>query len=202
MTVLTLIPTMARIGHTPYELEQAFARHDTSAPGHKDRVAAYAGRLAARAGLSGLRAMQIAQATRRHDVGKLTVPRAILNKPARPTEGEAAMLRAHAANGAEMLTAAGASRLEIEIARHHHERWDGGGYPDGLAGTAIPLESRIVAVADVFDALTADRPYKAGLSVAKTLEIMTGDMVDAFDPNLLETFIASLPAAPDRPVAA
>jgi putative two-component system response regulator len=127
-----------------------------------------------------------------HDVGKIGVPDQILRKPGRLDEAEMATMRAHTTIGASIL-AEGRSpmlRLAEEIARAHHERWDGTGYPAGLAGEAIPLAGRIVAVADVFDALAHDRPYRPAWPLADAIAEIRGQRGRQFDPAVVEAFLS------------
>ena len=157
---------------------------------HARRVANLAARIARALGLADSEVELIRRATLLHDVGKIGVPDRILLKPARLTADEAAVARAHTVVGATMLAGSRSAllRLAEEIARTHHERWDGTGYPAGLKGEAIPLPGRIVAVADVFDALTHVRPYKPpwprDAAVAE-MERLSGRH---FDPRVVATF--------------
>ena len=132
-----------------------------------------------------------------HDIGKVGIADAILLKPGRLTPEEYETMKTHAVLGGRTLSAVhahmkGHSFLTIgkEIAYHHHERWDGSGYPDGLAGEAIPLAARIVSVADVYDALTSKRCYKEAFTHEKSVEIIASEKGQAFDPMLVEAFIA------------
>ena len=127
-----------------------------------------------------------------HDVGKIGVPDQILLKVGKLTDEEFAVMKTHTTIGAAIL-AGGSSRLVIEaerIALSHHERWDGGGYPNGLAGEEIPLGARIVAVADVFDALTHARPYRAAWPLEQVLEEMRAQRGRHFDPVVVDAFLA------------
>lgn len=134
-----------------------------------------------------------------HDIGKIATPDAILFKPGRLNEAEIEIMRPHAAKGAEILMAL-IDSLSLEqiphiesllnIARHHHERWDGTGYPDRLAGEQIPPEARIIQVADVFDALTSTRCYKAAWPLEKAAAYLRGGAGTQFDPRCVEEFLA------------
>jgi HD-GYP domain-containing protein (c-di-GMP phosphodiesterase class II) len=137
----------------------------------------------------------LGQAAPLHDVGKIGIPDSILLKPGRLTSGEFARMQAHTTVGAEILSGRNFPLLEMaeQIALSHHERWDAGGYPSGLAGTAIPLAGRVVAVADVFDALTHTRPYKEAWSVADAVEEITRQRGHMFDPDVVEAFLRMLP---------
>jgi len=123
-----------------------------------------------------------------HDVGKLGIPASILEKPAALTESEWQVMRTHPELGLAILGATGRITREMLAVLHHHERMDGGGYPYGLAASEIPIEARIVAVADTFDALTSDRPYRRGFT---QVEAMARVRVEA-GPHLDPTIVASL----------
>ena len=107
-----------------------------------------------------------------HDMGKLAVPEHILNKPGKLSAAEFERMKLHASIGADILSSIHFPYPVIPIVRHHHESWDGSGYPDGLSGTAIPLGARILAVIDCFDALTSDRPYRPRLETDQALGIL------------------------------
>ncbi len=125
-----------------------------------------------------------------HDVGKLTIPDAVLMKPGKLDPGERAIMQTHARKGAEILAGSRSPLIQLaeQIALTHHERWDGGGYPAGLAGEDIPLPGRIVAVCDVFDALVSRRPYKDPWPVEQALAEITDQAGRHFDPRLAELF--------------
>jgi putative two-component system response regulator len=126
-----------------------------------------------------------------HDVGKIALPDAILCKPGKLTPSEFEQMKTHAAVGGQMLTGSAFALLEVAegIALTHHERWDGSGYPNGLAGDEIPIAGRIVAVADVFDALTHVRPYKPAWSRAEAVAEITSQAGDHFDPAVVDAFV-------------
>jgi putative nucleotidyltransferase with HDIG domain len=124
-----------------------------------------------------------------HDIGKIGVPGAVLDKPGRLTEEERRMVEAHTVIGARIVEPiSGFGRL-VPIVRHHHERVDGTGYPDGLAAEEIHLLARIVAVADVFDALTSERPYRAAAPHSEALAFLEQRSGSMFDPPLVEAFL-------------
>lgn len=156
--------------------------------GHCDRVARYACALA--------RATEIDEETLfwfhlgalLHDVGKIVVPKAILNKPGVLTPEERALIEQHPDAGVELLGEIDFPWDVRPMLRHHHERWDGGGYPSGLEGEEIPIAARILCIADVYDALTSDRPYRTGFSSQRALEIMREGMRGHFDPSLFTVF--------------
>ena len=125
-----------------------------------------------------------------HDTGKLVVPEHILNKPGRLSAGEFERMKLHAAAGADILSAISFPYPVVPIVRHHHENWDGSGYPDGLRGTDIPIGARILAVVDCFDALTSDRPYRRRLSDREAMDILMQRRGTMYDPLIVDTFAA------------
>jgi putative nucleotidyltransferase with HDIG domain len=129
-----------------------------------------------------------------HDVGKLAVPEYVLNKPGSLTPSEFARMKLHAAKGAEILAAVEFPYPVVPIVRHHHEHWDGGGYPDGLSGTAIPLGARILTVVDCFDALTSDRPYRRRMTDAQAIAVLYERRGSMYDPAVVDAFVALVPA--------
>lgn len=156
--------------------------------GHCARVADYACRLAERAGLGGRELVWFRMGAFLHDVGKTEVPEEILNKPGRLTDEERALMERHTVIGDEMLAPVEFPWDIRPMVRSHHERWDGRGYPDGLAGEEIPHSARILRIADVFDALTTARSYRRPLSPDEALEIMVEDE-RSFDPELFSLFL-------------
>ncbi len=135
-----------------------------------------------------------------HDLGKIGISDLILLKPGKLTDEEFETIKQHTEIGARILSGSRVPLLQMaeRIARHHHENWAGGGYPDGIAGEQIPLEARIVALADVFDALTHDRPYKAAWPVERALEEIRRMAGTKFDPALAEVFARTVGEAPPR----
>lgn len=133
---------------------------DAHTHGHSARVAAMSVRLGLRMGLGSDRVRELAQCAVLHDIGKIGTSDAVLNKPGPLTAEEGAWIEQHPVAGWEIVRQAPSLRPALSVVRHHHERWDGAGYPDGLAGEQIPLQARIAAVADVWDALTSDRAYR------------------------------------------
>lgn len=124
-----------------------------------------------------------------HDLGKLVVPEHILNKPGRLTAGEFERMKLHAGVGADILSSIRFPYPVVPIVRHHHENWDGTGYPDGLKGTQIPLGARILSVVDCFDALTSDRPYRPRLPDEEAVAILMNRRGSMYDPLVVDTFI-------------
>jgi HD-GYP domain-containing protein (c-di-GMP phosphodiesterase class II) len=131
-----------------------------------------------------------------HDIGKLAVPHEILVKPDRLTDEEMAIMRTHPDAGAELLSAEAYSPLVRAVVREHHERWDGSGYPQGLAGEAINQLARIAAVADVYDAVTSERPYQPGLPPYRGAQIILDGSGTAFDPKVVDIFQRVVPRFP------
>ncbi len=127
-----------------------------------------------------------------HDVGKIGVPDTILTKPASLTEDEMVLIRAHSVKGSEIVGQIEELREVATAIRHHHERFDGRGYPDGLAGHAIPLTSRIIAVADAFEAMTADRSYRRGMGIERAVAELEKHRGMQFDPLLIDVFVGEV----------
>jgi len=161
---------------------------------HVIRMSHFAHVLALALGHSPAWAEDLLNAAPMHDVGKIGIPDAVLRKPGPLDAGEWDTMRRHPQIGAEIIGEhpGGLLHLAHSIALTHHEKWDGSGYPQGLAGEAIPVESRIVALADVFDALTARRPYKEPWSIEDTLAHLRAQAGKHFDPGMVEVFIAQL----------
>ena len=143
---------------------------------------------------------EIALASILHDVGKIAVPDQVLNKPGKLNDEEFAIMRSHTVQGEALLAqipllqAHASSRFAMDIARHHHERWDGSGYPDGLRGDAISLPAQIVCLADVYDALRSPRVYKPAFSRAESLRMIRQGDCGAFNPALLDVFLSAEPS--------
>jgi PAS domain S-box-containing protein len=159
---------------------------------HTERVGHVSAKLALGLGLAAGQVTLLRQAAPLHDVGKLAIPDCILLKPGKLTSEEFEVMKTHAELGARLL-ASGSSRVlqtAALIASTHHERWDGAGYPKRLAGEAIPLVGRIVAVADVFDALTHDRPYKQAWSLERACAEIERSAGGQFDPRVVRAFLA------------
>jgi diguanylate cyclase (GGDEF)-like protein/putative nucleotidyltransferase with HDIG domain len=133
-----------------------------------------------------------------HDMGKLAVPEHILNKPGKLTSGEFEQMKLHAGVGAEILSSIDFPYPVVPIVRHHHENWDGTGYPDGLAGTDIPIGARILAVVDCFDALTSDRPYRPRLTDEAATEILLDRRSTMYDPLVVDAFMRVRSALADE----
>jgi putative nucleotidyltransferase with HDIG domain len=169
------------------DIASAFAKVvDAKSPytnGHSERVALFTDMIAERLGFDDLRRRRLKRAALLHDIGKLGVSNQILDKPGRLDDAEWAAIRHHPALGEIILSRIGAFKELARIAGAHHERLDGVGYPRGLKGSEIDLDTRIVTTADVFDALTAERPYRAAMSVSEAFQIMQKDVCTSIDPN-------------------
>ena len=166
---------------------------------HVIRMSHYTQVLARAAGYSEREADDLFNAAPMHDVGKIGIPDAILQKNGKLDEDEWAVMRQHAQIGAEIIGEheSGLLRMARSIALTHHEKWDGSGYPLGLKGEEIPLEGRIVAIADVFDALTSVRPYKPAWPLEEAVDFLRRESGRHFDPELVELFLGQLPAIID-----
>ena len=177
-------------------LANALEAKDEYTRGHSDRVAALARRLALEAGLTVRQADVIAQSGLLHDLGKIGVPEHILRKPGPLSEEEWAVMRRHPVTGSQIVAPLEFFGDGALIVRHHHEREDGSGYPDGLSGETIPLGARVVAVADVYDALTSERPYRRALTHAEALERLTAEAGRTLDARLTILFTDMVANAP------
>jgi len=160
--------------------------------GHSERVASYALALAQQMGVSGAEQEVLRKGATLHDVGKINIPDAILNKPDTLTAEEYDIVKQHPVQGVRIVEPLRSIRETIPLIRWHHERMDGNGYPDGLFGGAIPLLTRILAVADVFDALSSERPYRPALPLLECLDILRTDAArGGLDPELVRCFCAA-----------
>ncbi|KAB2968452.1 HD domain-containing phosphohydrolase [Zoogloea sp.] len=163
---------------------------------HVIRMSHYSRILALAAGLGAARAEELFNAAPMHDIGKIGIPDAILLKPDKLSTEEWATMQRHVMMGAEILGEHDSPLLQLarSIALFHHEKYDGSGYPHRLAGEDIPIDARIVAIADVFDALTSVRPYKEAWPVDKAVALLHSEKGRHFDPQLVDLFVAQLPA--------
>jgi response regulator RpfG family c-di-GMP phosphodiesterase len=175
-----------------FRLARAAEFRDPETGAHIQRMAHYSKLIAAQLGLDQAQQDLILEAAPMHDVGKLGTPDMILLKPGKLTPEEFAVMKQHAAIGWEILKGSAAPTLQVaaEIAHTHHEKYDGSGYPRGLAGEQIPLFGRIVAIADVFDALTSARPYKPAWELDRAWTFITEGRGTHFDPACTDAFLA------------
>ncbi|RUM56798.1 MAG: two-component system response regulator [Marinomonas sp.] len=162
---------------------------------HVQRMSRYSYVLAVAAGIDEQTANELLLAAQMHDLGKIAIPDNILLKPGRLDEGEFKQMKAHAQIGADILSNPQSQLVALarSIAITHHEKWDGSGYPKGLKEKEIPLEGRIAAIADVFDALTSERPYKKAWSVEDAVQLLQDESGKHFDPELVTLFVQELP---------
>lgn len=163
---------------------------------HSRRVAIYAQRLARYLGWSRREALKLALAALVHDLGKTWIANEILNKSAALSEDERRKMERHPIIGARILIGCDVDPFYVDAVLYHHEAWDGQGYPSGLQGEEIPLSARILSVADVYDVLTSQRPYKAPLSLEAARERMIQGAGTSFDPEVLQAFLDLLDARP------
>ena len=175
-------------------LGRAAEYKDTDTGEHIVRMSQYSKVLALALGMDEQRAELLRQAAPMHDVGKIGIPDAILLKPGKLTSEEFDHMKEHATIGAQILANSSSPLLQLAhtLAIEHHEKWDGSGYPNGIKGEEISVEGRIVAIADVFDALTSKRPYKEAWSVEKTVLHMQEQAGTHFDPALIELLVKNL----------
>jgi len=173
-------------------LALAVEYRDNDTGEHTLRVARYSRVIAEQLGLSPRLCRDIYLAAPLHDVGKVAIPDRILLKPGRLDADEMAVIRTHTGIGARILADSHCELIQIgaEIAAAHHERWDGSGYPKGLSGADIPIEARVVAVADVFDALTTKRPYKEAMPLHEARRYLEDKKGIEFDPSCVDAFLA------------
>ena len=180
-------------------LAAAMALRDPSIHSHAARVQRYAVSLALESGIDDRVTIQaIRTAALLHDIGKLRVPGELLKKPGPLTCAEFERVKQHAALGAEMLTGLCCTTALTLIVRHHHENWDGSGYPDRLASDRIPIGARVLAIVDCYDALTSERPYRRELSHAEAVEMIKERGGSMYDPSIVDVFLRTLAAAPLR----
>ncbi len=171
-------------------LAMAIDAKDDVTHDHIQRVKLFARRVGERVGLSELEIEAVKAGALLHDIGKIGVPAYILNKPGKLTEHEFEQMKMHTIIGADMLSNVDFRYPVVPIVRHHHERWDGRGYPDGLKGEAIPITARILTLVDNYDALRSDRPYKTGMTREEALAYIKQNAGTFFDPKLVEIFLA------------
>jgi HD domain/B12 binding domain len=179
---------------TVRRLSMAVEFRDEDTGAHIERIGRFSTLLAEQIGLEEELCARMVHAAPLHDVGKVAIPDAILLKPGKLTAQERAIVETHAEEGHRLLKGSSSAILDLAatIALSHHEKWDGSGYPRGIVGEAIPIEGRIVAIADVFDALTSDRVYRKAFAVEEAVAMMREERGRHFDPVLLDAFLEVL----------
>jgi putative two-component system response regulator len=172
-----------------FSLARSIEGKDPYTHGHCERLAQYSARLGKHLKLSEEQLIALRRAGVVHDVGKIAVPDAILLKPGRLTVEEWALIKEHPEVGERICAPLKSFRFVLPIIRHHHEKFDGSGYPDGLRGEVIPVTARVLQVVDVYDALTTDRPYKKAFSVTDALQTMKEEVAKGWwDPHIFDQF--------------
>lgn len=169
-------------------LASAVDAEDPYTKGHSQRVAVFAANLARQAGLSAAQVDLVFRAGTIHDIGKIMIPTEILKKPTALNDEEQVVMAQHPVLGEHLVRELGGAEELIPGVRSHHESFDGSGYPDGLSGEGIPLIARVLALADTFDAMTSDRPYRAGLTVEEAVDVILREGGRQFDPDLAPVF--------------
>jgi HD-GYP domain-containing protein (c-di-GMP phosphodiesterase class II) len=173
-------------------MSQALDARDPYTAGHSDRVSANSTVIAEKMGLSPREIEIIRIGAKLHDIGKIGIPDAVLQKPGRLTSEELLLIRLHPQIGRKILEKVGRFHDYLPIVELHHEDYDGGGYPYGLKGDAVPIGVRIVHLVDVYDAITSNRAYRAAMPEGRVLEILTGGAGTIFDPVIVEVFLTIL----------
>ncbi|UBV44895.1 PAS domain S-box protein (plasmid) [Deinococcus taeanensis] len=169
----------------------ALEARDLETSGHTVRVMDLSHQLGTALGLSGVTLNELKHGASLHDLGKLTIPDAVLCKPGRLDPAEWALMQTHAHNGHAIASRIPTlARAALDVIRHHHERWDGSGYPDRLAGERIPLLARIFTVCDVYDALISERPYKSAWTHDDALKELRAQRGRQFDPHVVDAFVS------------
>jgi len=174
------------------QLARSVEEKDEVTEGHCHRLQRLAVATGERLNLGADQLITLSYAAYLHDVGKIKVPDKILNKPGSLTDEEWVEMRRHPDYGAEMLAGKEFLRDAARIVRAHHERYDGSGYPDGLAGDAVPIEAQIIAVVDAYDAMVSDRPYRKALSQASALAELRKNAGSQFAPRVVTAFLRVL----------
>ena len=182
-----------------FAIARAVEARDEATGDHCDRLSQLAAQLGARLGLDAESLKALRRSGYLHDIGKIGIPDAVLLKPGRLTAEEWTVMRSHVEIGVGICSPLRTFRSVLPVIRHHHERRDGSGYPDGLKGEEIPLLARVFQVVDVFDALTNDRPYRKALSAAGAIEVLRAETARGWwDPAIVDAFAALLiPGTPE-----
>lgn len=199
----TVVAALYSYVHLPRRMGRAYRRSlltlaravetkDLKAVGHGERVAEYAAAIARHMGLPKKMGKDLEYASFLQDVGNIRVPHSILNKPEKLTSEEMSELQTHAAIGEEIVKQVAFLREISPFIRHHHEAWDGSGYPDGLTGSEIPLGARILAVATAYDAMTSERSYHERMDEERAVSELRKSAGEKFDPEVVEAFLRVL----------
>ncbi len=175
-----------------FMLALAVEAKDAYTEGHLRRLSSYSEQLAIEVKIDPMQVKAIRLGGLLHDIGKISIDDAILGKPAKLTEEEYAHIKRHPEEGARIVAPMRFANEVGPIIMHHHERWDGKGYPHGLAGEAIPIGARIVAIVDAYDAMMTDRPYRKSLGLTETMRRLREGRCCEWDPTLLDMFIAMI----------
>jgi len=178
--------------HLLESMADAVDLRDPYTGGQSRRVTEYSSQILKQLNLHGPEVDLIVTASRVHDIGKIGIPDYVLNKPGALTPEEQALMETHAERGAELLMRYPDFARGTEIVRHHHESWDGTGYPHKLKGTDIPFGARVIAVAASFDAMTSDRPYRKGMSIDKAATILYQERGKQWDATIVDAFLLSI----------
>jgi HD-GYP domain-containing protein (c-di-GMP phosphodiesterase class II) len=189
-SLLSRVQELEALNHeTIFAFVRAIDARDPYTARHSEKVAGYAVELARALGLPAADRERIHLSGMLHDVGKVALERSVLHKPGALTDDEWQQVREHPALSAHIIGAVARFAIYVPGARHHHERYDGRGYPDGLAGEAIPLDARILAVADAYDAMTSDRSYRPALTHAEAIARLRAEVGTQFDPACVAAFV-------------
>jgi HD-GYP domain-containing protein (c-di-GMP phosphodiesterase class II) len=186
---------------TMKSLARVVEAKDRTTRGHLDRTQAYGIALARKIDPSLVETPTLGYGFFLHDIGKVGVPESILCKEGPLTTDEWDVMRSHPIVGADIVAPMGFLAETVTLIRHHHERYDGSGYPDRLRGEAIPLTARIFSVADSFDAMTSDRPYRDSIGIERALEEIRGGSGTQFDPEIVRSFVEMIEDRPDPDLA-
>ena len=180
----------ATLLETVETLNAAVEARDPYTAGHSQRVRRVSLAIGRELRLSAKQLGALATAALFHDIGKIGMPDSILTKPGKLDRAEAAVMREHVTRGAEIVSRISSLRDSVPAIRHHHERWDGLGYPDRLGGTDIPVEAAIIAIADAWDAMTTDRPYAVALDVDEAMLQIQAGRGKQFNPAVVDAFLS------------
>jgi HD-GYP domain-containing protein (c-di-GMP phosphodiesterase class II) len=195
-TLLVYLTFKKELDPDTFELLQSMADtvdlRDPYTAGHSRRVARLAAGVLNELGMHGQEAQLITSAARIHDLGKTGLPDGVLIKAGALSTAEEALVQSHAEQGVALLSRYPDFSRGVEMVRHHHERWDGAGYPGKLKATEIPFGARIIAVADAFDAMTSDRPHRRALSIDRAAEILRDGKGRQWDPHIVDAFLRSI----------